>query len=118
MDLRQKLNNQAAPQPESDVIKSFLGGGDMQNFDVDIDLNKWVLLMPRNNSRRFLMIQNRGGDFGPCNVVMSFDRQVINGAFNIDNFYPTIAPTNAIYVYATDPNNTGSTSVNIQVIEG
>ena len=118
MDLRQKLDNQAQPNPESDAIKPFSGGGAMRNFDVDIDLNKWVLLLPQNNSRRFLMIQNRGGDLGPCNVVMSFDHQVINGAFNLDNFYPMIAPTNAIYVYASDPNNTGTNSVNIQVIEG
>lgn len=118
MDLRQQLDNQAQPNPKSDDIKPLLGGGLMRNFDVDIELNKWVLLLSQNNSRRFLMIQNRGGDLGPCNVVMSFDRQVINGAFNLDNFYPTIAPTNAIYVYATDPNSTGTSNVNIQVIEG
>ena len=91
----------------------------MQTFQVDAEVGKWTLVLPENRSRRFLSIQNRGGDLGPCSVEMTFDRQVRNIGFSLDeNFKPHIAPTNAIYVYVTDPDVTGSTNVNLQVIEG
>jgi hypothetical protein len=116
--LQERLGSQLPPNPQSDDKKPIVGGGAMQTLQVDAEVNRWTLVLAENKARRFLMIQNRGGDAGACNVDMVFDRQNRNDAFTINDFFPPIAPTNAIYVYVTDPYGTGSTSVNLQVIEG
>lgn len=117
--LQEKFANQLPPDPQSDDKKPLaLGGGAMRTTQVDALMNQWTPVLAENKARRFLMIQNRDGDAGPCNVDMVFDRTNRNDAFTISDFFPLIAPTNAIYVYVTDPNGTGSESVNLQVIEG
>ncbi len=117
MSLQDRLNNQKPPN-YAEKNQQYSDGTTMQTFQVDAEVGKWTLVLPENRSRRFLSIQNRGGDLGPCSVEMAFDRQVRGIGFNINDFNPHIAPTNAVYVYVTDPDVTGSTNVNLQVIEG
>lgn len=118
MLLQDRLNNQKPPN-YAEKNQQHSDGTSMQTFQVDAEVGKWSPVLPENRARRFLLIKNRGGDLGPCNVEMTFDRQVKGIGFSIeDNFSPHIAPTNAIYVFVTDPDATGSTNVNLQVIEG
>ncbi len=116
--LEDRLQNQRPPNFVENNLKNS-NGVNMQTLQINAEVGKWSLVLPENRARRFLSINNRGGDLGPCNVEMAFDRQVRGIGFSIDDsFNPYIAPTNAIYVYVTDPDVTGSTNVNLQVIEG
>lgn len=116
--LQDQLQNQRPPNFVENNLQNS-NGVNMQTLQVNAEVGKWSLVLPENRVRRFLSINNRGGDVGPCNVEMVFDRQVRGIGFSIeDSFNPHIAPTNAIYVYVTDPDATGSNYVNLQVIEG
>jgi hypothetical protein len=49
---------------------------------------------------------------------LTIDRQNTSAVFDIDDFNPRFVPINAVFVRVTDPLGTGSTVVNIQVMEG
>lgn len=115
-DVRQRLNNQplAFDYQQAQVGKS--GDLKIQNFAVAV--NQWQQLLPINTNRRALSIQNLGGNAGYCRVEMALDRQNSNATFDVEDFNPRFVPTNAIFIYVSDPLATGSTVVNVQVMEG
>lgn len=116
MGLRDQLENQQLATHFGGENQRQTGAMRILNFSVPV--NTWLAVLPINTGRRFLTIQNVGGDSGACRVEMSLDTQNRNAVFEIDSFEPRFVPTNAIYIYVSDPLLTGSTVVNIQVIEG
>ncbi len=115
-DLQQRLNNQPLSNAVSYQAEGIRGAANILNNQVPI--NTWVQLLPNNPKRQFLYIKNLGGNNGYCKVEMSLDRQNTSAVFDIDDFNPRFVPTNAVFVRVTDPLGTGSTVVNIQVMEG
>lgn len=115
-ELQQRLN--AQPLSNNPLYKSEGKNGAVQVQNYQVAINEWAQLLPTNPNRQFLYIKNLGGNNGYCKVEMSLDRQNANAVFDIDDFNPRFVPTNAIFVRVSDPLATGSTVVNIQVMEG
>lgn len=115
-EVRERLDSQRLAQ---DYQSNKLGNnGDAKIYNFAVAVNQWQQLLPINTGRRALSIQNLGGDAGYCRVEMALDRQNRNATFDVDDYRPRFIPTNAIFVYVSDPLATGSTVVNVQVIEG
>lgn len=110
----ERINNQALAfdSPRKSVFR-----GQAKTKKFAIPVNTWQQLLPINTDRGFLHIVNLGGNLGYCQVEMTLDHKARNDAFEIDDFNPRFVPTNAIYVYVSDPLTTGSTVVNVQVLE-
>jgi len=111
----QRINSQ---QLAFDGQKQAVVSGQAQTKRFAVPVNTWQQLLPINTGRRFVHIVNLGGNLGYCQVEMTLDHKARNDAFEIDDFNPRFVPTNAIYVYVSDPLATGSTVVNVQVLEG
>lgn len=116
MDVRERLDNQKLASQFGDENQK--NSGSMRVLNFSIPVNTWVKVLPINTSRRFLSIQNLGGNLGACRVELAFDNQTRNAVFDVDEFTPRHIPTNAIFLYASDPLATGSNAVNVQVMEG
>lgn len=112
---RQRLANGASAAAQA-AADSKSGAFRILNFQIPI--NEWAQLLAVNPSRKFLHIQNQGGQNGFCQADISLDTQNINALFEVNDFVPRVIPTNAIFVRVTDPLATGSTTVTIQVMEG
>lgn len=112
----ERLSSQRLADDYSVKPSGLIGPVQVVNFFVTV--NTWKQVLPANTGRRFLQIKNGGGNAGYCRVELSVDRENRNATIDIDDFNPRFVPTNALYVYVSDPLNTGSTSVNIQIIEG
>ena len=114
-DVRDRLNNQS--------LASDFGGngqnnnGSMRILNFSIPVNSWLKVLPIYQGRRFVSIQNIGGNAGACRVQLAYDNQNSNSLFDIEEFTPRFIPTNAVYLYVSDPLATGSTVVNVQVME-
>lgn len=101
-----------------DYQKESTGKGVAKITNFAIPVNSWQQLLPINTSRSLLHIKSTGGNLGYCRVEMALDRENRNATFDIEDFAPRFIPTNAVYVYVSDPLTTGSTVVNVQVLEG
>jgi hypothetical protein len=117
--LQQDLQRQRLAQGNTanqSAVDSKSGTFRILNFQIPI--NEWAQLLPVNPSRKFLYIQNQGGQNGFCQADISLDTQNVNALFEVNDFVPRVIPTNAIFVRVSDPLATGSTTVTIQVMEG
>ena len=114
-DVRQRLNNQSLAQDFSQQKQGKSGRLQIRNFIVPV--NSWVQLLANNSARSYLLIKNVGGNLGYCKVEMSLDNPNQNAVLEIEEFHPRFIPTN-VFVYVSDPLATGSTVVNVQVMEG
>lgn len=115
-DVRERLDNQTLASQFGGNSQTKSGNMRIQTFSIPV--NTWAQVLPINTGRRFLSIQNVGGDSGACRVELAFDTKNRNAVFDVDEFTPRHIPTNAIFLYVTDPLATGSTVVNVQVMEG
>jgi len=111
----ERINNQALAY---DYQQKSTGKGVAKITNFAITVNTWQQLLPINTARSLLRIKNLGGNAGYCRVEMALDRENRNATFDIEDFEPRFIPTNAVYVYVSDPLATGSTVVNVQVLEG